>query len=122
MRLRLRELRLVRFAYAGAVVARVLVGYKLLALRKGRWSPEKYQHRLSVYHLNSAKRIYNGVLRLQGLMIKIGQTLGSRPDMLPEEYIRVLSPLQDQVPPRPFNKMRPHIERELGARLGDVFS
>ncbi len=122
MRPRLRELRLVRFAYAGAVVARVLLGYKLLALRKGRWSPEKYQHRLSVYHLNSARRIYNGVLRLQGLMIKIGQTLGSRPDMLPEEYIRVLSPLQDQVPPRPFNKMRPHIERQLGARLGDVFS
>ena len=40
-------------------------------------------------------------------MIKIGQTLGSRGDLLPGEYVQVLSRLQDQVPPRPFSLMRP---------------
>ena len=119
---RLREIRLFRFAYAGAVVARVLLGYKLLSLRRKGLPEDVYLQRLSAHHLRSARWIYSGVLRLQGLMIKIGQTLGSRSDFMPEEYVRVLSPLQDQVPPRPFRQMRPHIERELGARLKDVFA
>ncbi len=119
---RFREIRLFRFAYAGAVVARILLGYKLLSLRKKGLPEDVYLQRLSAHHLRSARWIYSGVLRLQGLMIKIGQTLGSRSDFMPEEYVRVLSPLQDQVPPRPFRQMRPHIERELGARLKDVFA
>ena len=119
---RLREIRLFRFAYAGVIVARILFGYKLLSLRRKGLPEDVYLRRLSAHHLRSARWIYSGVLRLQGLMIKIGQTLGSRPDIMPAEYVRVLSPLQDQVPPRPFRQMRPHIERELGARLEDVFA
>ena len=119
---RLREIRLFRFAYAGVVVARILLGYKLLSLRRKGLPKDVYLQRLSAHHLRSARWIYSGVLRLQGLMIKIGQTLGSRPDIMPAEYVRVLSPLQDQVPPRPFRQMRPHIERELGTRLEDVFA
>ncbi len=34
------------------------------------------------------------------LMIKLGQFLSSRPDLLPEKAIAVLSSLQDGVPPR----------------------
>ncbi len=118
----LREMRLARFSYAGALIAGILTGYKLLSLRRGRMSEEEYRRQLSAHHTRSAKQIYHGVLRLQGLMIKIGQTLGSRPDTFPEEYVRVLSRLQDQVPPRSWRKMRPHIERQLGARIEDVFA
>ena len=35
------------------------------------------------------------MLRLQGLMIKIGQTIGSNPTSVPLEYLTVLSTLQD---------------------------
>src|SRR2546428_559741 len=94
------EMRPLRFAYAGGLVASILTGYKLLSLRRGRLSQEEYQDRLSSYHTRSARQIYDGVVRLQGLMIKIGQTIGSRPDTFPEEYVRVLSRLQDQVRPR----------------------
>ena len=55
-------------------------------------------------------------------MIKIGQTLGSRPDLLPLEYIQVLARLQDRAPPRPLRRMRPHIEKQLSVPLEQAFS
>ncbi len=118
----LRDLGVVRLGYAGGVAARILLGYKALQARKPRMSEEAYERRLRKQHLRSARRIYRATLRLQGLMIKIGQTLGSRGDLLPAEYIEVLSRLQDQVPPRPWKIMQPHIEKELGARIEDVFA
>jgi len=116
------EMRPVRFAYAGGLVASILAGYKLLLFRRGRLAQEEYEERLSAYHTRSARQIYDAVLRLQGLMIKIGQTIGSRPDTFPEEYVRVLSRLQDQVPPRSWQSMRPHIERQLGAPIDEIFA
>src|SRR5439155_432640 len=118
----LRDIGVVRLGYAGGVAARILLEYKTLQVRKPRMSVERYERRLRRQHLKSARRIYRATLRLQGLMIKIGQTLGSRGDLLPAEYIQVLSRLQDQVPPRPWKTMRPHIEGQLGARIGEVFA
>ncbi len=118
----IREMRLFRFAYAGGIAARILLGYRFLAARKKKLTPEAYQQRLHEHHLRSARRLYDGVLRLQGLMIKIGQTLGSRGDLLPDEYMQILSRLQDRVPPRPFHQMRPHIERQLGTPIEQVFA
>jgi hypothetical protein len=46
-------------------------------------------------------------VQLQGLMIKIGQTMGSRSDIMPDEYTQVLSRLQDRVPPRPVFRDAP---------------
>jgi ubiquinone biosynthesis protein len=118
----LRENRVFRFTYAASTAARILSGYKLLSMRKKGMSPEEYDERLRDHHRRSAQRIYRGVLRLQGLMIKIGQTIGSRPDVFPEEYATVLSLLQDKVPPHPWKEMKPHIERELRASIDSVFA
>ena len=118
----LRENRVFRFTHAATTAARILSGYKLLAMRKKGMSPEECDRRLRDHHRRSAQRIYRVVLRLQGLMIKIGQTIGSRPDVFPEEYASVLSLLQDKVPPHPWNEMKPHIERELGGPIASVFA
>src|SRR5713101_7938333 len=118
----IRELRLFRFAYAGSVIARTLAGYKLLSMRRRGTTEEKHEKRLSDHHRQSAQHIYDGVLQLQGLMIKIGQTIGSRADIFPEEYVRILSRLQDQVPPHRWREMKPCIERELGAPISEIFA
>jgi predicted unusual protein kinase regulating ubiquinone biosynthesis (AarF/ABC1/UbiB family) len=118
----LRDIGAVRLGYAGGIAARILGGYKVLETRKDRMPEDEYDRRVRRHHVNSARRIYRGTLRLQGLMIKIGQTLGSRPDLLPQEYVQVLSKLQDRVPPRPFRRMRPHIEGQLGCTIDEAFS
>src|SRR5260370_14287312 len=56
------------------------------------------------------------------LMIKLGQFLSSRVDLLPEQAIAVLSSLQDEVPPAPFAHVVETIESELGRPMEDVFS
>lgn len=53
--------------------------------------------------------------------IKLGQWLSSRADMLPQPYLEVFARLQDDVPPAPFEHVRPTIETELGASLGEAF-
>jgi ubiquinone biosynthesis protein len=46
--------------------------------------------------------------------VKLGQLLSSRPDLLPDVYIRELERLVDDVPPLPFAPIREVIEREIG--------
>ncbi|HEY9324904.1 MAG TPA: AarF/UbiB family protein, partial [Agromyces sp.] len=60
-------------------------------------------------------------VELGGLMIKVGQFLSSRLDVLPPEITSELEGLQDEVPPVPFPAIRELAEAELGARLGQVF-
>src|SRR3989449_3621280 len=56
------------------------------------------------------------------LLIKLGQFLSTRIDLLPEEGIAVLSSLQDEVPPAPFAHVVGVIESELGKPVEEVFS
>ena len=52
-----------------------------------------------------------------GVLIKVGQFLSSRVDVLPEEITSELAGLQDEVPPEPFADTRNVINRELGGQL-----
>jgi predicted unusual protein kinase regulating ubiquinone biosynthesis (AarF/ABC1/UbiB family) len=54
--------------------------------------------------------------------IKIGQTLGTRADLLPLAYIKELSTLQDQVPPFPTAEAFARIESELGKPIGELYA
>ena len=60
-------------------------------------------------------------VRMGGVMIKVGQFLSSRLDVLPREVTDVLADLQDEVPAVPFDDIRLLAESELGARLADLF-
>jgi predicted unusual protein kinase regulating ubiquinone biosynthesis (AarF/ABC1/UbiB family) len=107
--------RLLRLAIAGVAVAGIYLSYKVpqvagrLGLRRDTRADVSRRHR------RNAERLYRLAARLQGLMIKPCQFLSSRADLVPDEYIEVLSRLQDQVPARPYRQMRRVIVDELGA-------
>ncbi|MFL5625034.1 MAG: ABC1 kinase family protein [Ktedonobacteraceae bacterium] len=61
-------------------------------------------------------------IKLGVLLIKLGQFLSSRADLLPEQALAVLSSLQDEVPPAPFTHVVSVIETELGKPVEQVFS
>src|SRR6266566_76838 len=61
-------------------------------------------------------------IQLGGLMIKLGQFLSSRADLLPEQALAVLASLQDEVPAEPFSHIVNVIEAELGKPVEQIFS
>jgi predicted unusual protein kinase regulating ubiquinone biosynthesis (AarF/ABC1/UbiB family) len=116
--------RIRRFMAVSSLAARVYLGYKGITIRQRRLGlpPEEAETRRRAHHHWSAHQLYDLAVRQQGLLIKFGQILGSRPDLIPDEYVAILSRLQDQVPPRPFPVIERRITRELGRPLADVFS
>jgi predicted unusual protein kinase regulating ubiquinone biosynthesis (AarF/ABC1/UbiB family) len=61
-------------------------------------------------------------VQLGVLMIKLGQFLSSRADLLPQRALDVLSSLQDEVPPAPFSHVVSVIESELHQPVDQLFS
>ncbi|MFN2213212.1 MAG: ABC1 kinase family protein [Anaerolineales bacterium] len=61
-------------------------------------------------------------IQMGGVLIKVGQFLSARADMLPEEITSELSGLQDEVPAEDFNAIRRLMETELGGVLADKFA
>ncbi|MEV8041382.1 AarF/UbiB family protein [Arthrobacter sp. NPDC080082] len=69
-----------------------------------------------------ARRFRALAVELGGLMIKVGQFLSSRLDVLPPEITRELEDLQDEVPPVAFPAIRDLAEAELGTPLENIFA
>ena len=60
-------------------------------------------------------------IRMGGVMIKVGQFLSSRLDVLPVEITDELAGLQDEVPPEKFEDIRKQAEADLGAPLNEKY-
>ncbi|WP_440696922.1 ABC1 kinase family protein [Clavibacter nebraskensis] len=69
-----------------------------------------------------ARRFRVLAVELGGLMIKVGQFMSSRLDVLPPEITAELEDLQDEVPAVPFPEIRALAERELGIPLAEAFA
>ena len=54
--------------------------------------------------------------------VKLGQILSSRPDLLPEPYIKALSRLHDKVKPFSYAEVEEIVTTELGVRISKAFS
>jgi predicted unusual protein kinase regulating ubiquinone biosynthesis (AarF/ABC1/UbiB family) len=59
--------------------------------------------------------------QMGGLLIKLGQFLSARADLLPQEALQELASLQDEVPAEPFRAIQPVLEAELRRPLSLVF-
>ena len=69
-----------------------------------------------------ARRFHALAADLGGLMIKVGQFLSSRLDVLPPEITRELEGLQDEVAPESFASIVAQAERELGIPLDRAYA
>ena len=67
------------------------------------------------------ERIRLALQELGPSFVKLGQIVSTRPDIIPPDIITELKKLQDEVPPEPFEKIKPMIESELGAPLSELF-
>lgn len=69
-----------------------------------------------------ARAFRKRLVELGPAYIKLGQVLSTRPDLLPDSYIRELEKLQDDVDSIPVDVVKQTIETELGGRLSKLFA
>ena len=68
-----------------------------------------------------ARRYRTLAVDLGGVLIKLGQYMSTRVDLLPIEITRELSGLQDEVPPHDFAAIVEQIEEDFGRPLKELF-
>ncbi|HQL40244.1 MAG TPA: AarF/UbiB family protein, partial [Anaerolineaceae bacterium] len=61
-------------------------------------------------------------IEMSGVMIKVGQFLSARLDVLPREIIDELAGLQDEVRPEPVESIRAVVEAEFHCPLEELFT
>src|SRR5690606_7430223 len=110
-RARLRRAR--RYAQISAIAARHGLGAYLRGRR--RTAP--------VHGMAKTARSLTAALTEPGVaFIKFGQMLSSRPDLVPDVFVRELSRLQTGAGPGPWPRIEAAIEEALGRPIGEVFA
>jgi predicted unusual protein kinase regulating ubiquinone biosynthesis (AarF/ABC1/UbiB family) len=115
-------IRAARLARVLSLAARIYLPYKAIQLWSRLTSDRRKEQRYRRQDLRAARALYRTSIRLEGLLIKAGQFIATRADILPAEWVDTLSGLHDRVPPRPFPLIRGTVERELGRPLGAMFA
>ncbi len=69
-----------------------------------------------------ARRYRTLATEMGGVLIKLGQFLSTRVDILPPEITRELAGLQDEVPPERFEDVARQVEEDFGRPLAEIFS
>ncbi len=108
LRLQMRFGRLV--VYAALLFARLLWWYLFVA----RYAPD-YVNRTNLERWKKYARGFRGIsIMFGGVMIKLGQFISTRSDILPQAVIDELASLRDEVPSVSTDKIRRIIEKEIG--------
>lgn len=97
-------------------VARVAAAYRLYQLR-APWLGTRAAAALEAVHTREAERVRDRLQTLGGGLLKLGQLLSTRADILPKAWIDALSTLQDRVPPAPDAEVRAELEPPFGPGL-----
>lgn len=116
-RLRGRYIRILSF-FAGVIARFILWEILIRNLGLRGWVRQTRKERFR----REAVRFRALAVHMGGVMIKVGQFLSSRLDVLPPEVTDELANLQDEVPAEDFAEIRALAEAELGAPLTQLFA
>ncbi len=115
------EAELVRLLSIARTVSTVILSYRFTSIGGAFMSRAGYERRLENLHKKNASRIVHMAEKLQGGMIKVGQMLSARMDLLPKIVTDELAKLQDRVTPLDPETIRLQLEAAWGKeRLATV--
>ena len=75
-----------------------------------------------IARLTAAERMRLALEELGPTFVKLGQILSTRPDVIPDAFVREFEKLQDNVPSFPFEEVLSQIKGELGGEVDQFFS
>jgi predicted unusual protein kinase regulating ubiquinone biosynthesis (AarF/ABC1/UbiB family) len=103
------------------VIIRVFLGYLSLLILSPLIGKGNVSRLISRRHQKYAQLVVQTIINVKGLFIKIGQLISIMTNFLPEEFIKWLEKLQDQIPPRPYEEVKATIIKELNAPPEELF-
>lgn len=80
---------------------------------KSQWEKDKLWERIG-------KEFKDTLFELNGVLIKVGQLLSIREDLLPKGFISQIQDLVDHVPPSPWDQIQSVLEREWGTSISSI--
>lgn len=110
-----------RAAGVGWLVAQLVSSYRLHAIEAAFVPERTARERLDRLHARNARRFADAGMRHGGGVLKLGQMLSARLDLLPEVWSSELARLQDAAPPAAWSEVRALLEADLGAPLDACF-
>jgi predicted unusual protein kinase regulating ubiquinone biosynthesis (AarF/ABC1/UbiB family) len=117
--MRIRRRRYLRIVF---FLSRLLLSLLLWEIVLGRFlSRGLAQRRAAERRRRWAADFRRLAVEMGGVLIKLGQFLSSRADVMPPEITEELAALQDEVPPDPFPPIKKLVEEELGAPIEELF-
>ncbi|MCP4449772.1 MAG: AarF/ABC1/UbiB kinase family protein [Myxococcales bacterium] len=94
----------------------VIASYLSLRFQSRFRSEDSIARILREKNRRNARRIERTIRTLQGLFIKVGQLISIMTNFLPAEFLCELEGLQDNVPPRRFEKIAERIREEFDGK------
>jgi len=114
--------RVLRTARTAVLAGRVYASYRVLRTVDRFRGADPKARDYSALNERNAWLIYRNAVTLRGLMIKLAQVIGTRSDVFPPEYVKILSQCHDAVPARSWAEILPVLEAELGGKAGEAFA
>ncbi len=87
--------------------------------RRGRALPDAAWNSL---WRSQARTLRQTALDLEGMLIKLGQFLSARADLMPKPFIEELEQLQDRISPVPFPEIKKQLIASYGSNLSSYFA
>jgi len=117
----LNKLGAIRFFKVIGLFIHISIAFYSLRFKKYLHRPGWLHSKREELYITQAQLFKETAVELGGLLIKLGQFVSTRVDMLPRTSIQELSGLQDEVKPVDFKDIETEICSELGVALGDIY-
>ena len=114
--------RLRRVGLLGSLQAKIAAAYLFYWVRGWFKSAADKERMLAETHWRTAARVLDSMSYLRGATMKVGQTLGNFPDIVPAEFVETLEQLHFQAPPMHWSLLREMVFNELGDDPENVFA
>lgn len=114
--------RMTRLAYYGERLYGVRLWFFHQMLVVARWFFIGTETNREANQEKQALWLKNKLIKLGPTFIKMGQSMGTRPDLLPLPFVKELGSLVDSVPPFPNDIAFARIEKEFGKPIKEVYA
>ncbi len=111
-----------RFIKVIALFLHITMAFYTLRFKKYLHRPGWVKSKREELYISQARLFRDTAVELGGLLIKLGQFISTRVDLLPKASIQELSGLQDEVKPVDFEDIKKQVFSEFGLAMEDIYS